>query len=125
MMGLYEEAKTRVSVDSVLSLECEVNMWMHQRSVLSPFVFVVVVDVVTVLAREGALSELMYAGDFVLMSETTEGLRNSFLKWNEAFENKDLKANLGKSMVMFRGGITKDGFSETKVVPCGFCSLRA
>ena len=35
---------------------------------------------------EGALSELMYADDLVLMIETIEGLRNKFLKWKEVFE---------------------------------------
>ena len=39
----------------------------------------VVVDVVTVLAKEGVLSELPYADVLVLMSETIEGLRNKFL----------------------------------------------
>ena len=34
---------------------------------------------------EGALCELLYADDLVLMSETIEGLGNKFLKWNEAF----------------------------------------
>ena len=43
-----------------------------------------VVDVVTELTREGALSELLYADDLVLMSEINEGLRNKFLKWKEA-----------------------------------------
>ena len=35
--------------------------------------FAVVVDVVTEFAREGVLSELLYADDLVLMSETIEG----------------------------------------------------
>ena len=35
---------------------------MHQGSVLSPFIFAVVVDV-TELAREGALSEFLYADE--------------------------------------------------------------
>ena len=55
-------------------------MWRHQGSVLSPFLFAVVVDVLTDFSREGALSELLYADDLVLMSETIEGLRNRFLK---------------------------------------------
>ena len=49
-------------------------MWMYQRSVLSPFLLAVVVDVVTELARDGALSELLYVDDLVLMSEAIEGL---------------------------------------------------
>ena len=36
-------------------------MEMHQGSLLSPFLFAVVVDVVTEFARMGALSELLYA----------------------------------------------------------------
>ena len=74
----------------------EVEVGMHQESVLSPFLFAVVVDVVTEFARECALCELLYADDLVLMSETTEGFRDKFIKWKEAFENKGLKDNLEK-----------------------------
>ena len=38
-------------------------MGMNQRSVLSPFLSVVMVDVVTEFARDGALSELLYADE--------------------------------------------------------------
>ena len=54
---------------------------MHQGSVLSPFCFALVVDVVTEFARDGALSELLLANDLVLMRETIEGLRDKFFKW--------------------------------------------
>ena len=54
------------------------------------------VDVAIEFAREGALSELLYADDLCLMSETIKELRNKFIKWKEAFESKGLKANIGK-----------------------------
>ena len=50
-------------MDSELSEEFEVIYGMHQRSVLSPFFFALVVDVVTDGARERALSNLLYADD--------------------------------------------------------------
>ena len=50
-------------------------MGMLQGSVLSHFLYAVVVDVVSELAGEGVLSELLYADDFVLIGETIEGLR--------------------------------------------------
>ena len=123
-MSLYEGAKTRVRVGSELSEEFEVKEGMHQRSVLLYFLSAVVVDEVNEFARERALSELLYAGDLVLMSETIEGLRDKFLKWKEAFESKGLKVNLGKTKVMVSGGITKNGMSKSKVDPCGVCSLK-
>ena len=80
VMSLYEGAKIGVRVDSELSEEFEVIVGMHQVCVLSPFLFALVVDVVTEFAREGVLSELLYVDDLVLMSETIEGLRDMFLK---------------------------------------------
>ena len=47
MMSLYQGAKTRVRVDSELSEEFEVKVGMHQGSVLSHFLFALVIDVVT------------------------------------------------------------------------------
>ena len=49
-MSLHEGAKTRVRVDCELSDEFEVKVVMLQSSVLSPFLVLFVVDVVTELA---------------------------------------------------------------------------
>ena len=45
VMSLYERTKMRIIVDSELSDELEVKVGMHQVSVLSPFLFAVMVDV--------------------------------------------------------------------------------
>ena len=124
-MSLCEGAKTRVRVDSELSEVREVKVGMYQGSVLSPFLFAVVVDVVTEFASKGAQSELLYVDDIVLMSETIKGLRNKFLEWKEAFESKGLKLNLEKTKVMVSSGITQHGLSKSKVDPCRVSSLRA
>ena len=117
-MSLYEGAKTRVRVDSELSEEFEAKAVILQRSVLSPFLFAVVVDVVIELDRDGVLCDLLYADDLALMSETIGGLRNKFFEWMEAFESKDLKINFGKMKVIVSSSIMKDGMSNCKVDPC-------
>ena len=71
VMSLYEGAMTRVIVDSELSEEFEVKVGMLQGSVMSSFLFAAMVDVITEFAREGALSELLYGDELILMSETT------------------------------------------------------
>ena len=63
VMSLHEGAQTRVRVGCELSEEFEAKVGMHQGSVLSPFPFAVMVDVVTEASREGALSELLYADE--------------------------------------------------------------
>ena len=78
-MSLYDGAKTRVRVDSEVSEQFAVEVGMHQGSVLSHLIFVVLVDV-TEFASEHVLSELLYADDLVLMSDTIEGLRDKLLK---------------------------------------------
>ena len=70
VMSLHEGANTRVREDYELSEEFEVNAWMLKGSVLSPFLFAVMVDVVTEFDREDLQSELLYADDLLLMSET-------------------------------------------------------
>ena len=54
---------------------------------LSPFLFPFVVDVVTELARDSLLGELLYFDYFLLVIETTERLRNKFRKWTRAYES--------------------------------------
>ena len=61
---------------------------VHQGSVLSPLVFVSVVDVVTESVTNVLMSEMFhaeFADDLVVMSETIERLRENFWKWKEAF----------------------------------------
>ena len=74
--------------------------------------------------RECSLSELLYAGDLVLVIETIEGLMNKFLKWKEAFGSKGLKVNIGKTRVMVSHVITLDDLSKSTVDPYGVCCLR-
>ena len=76
--SLYERDKTRIRVDSELSVECEIKVGMHLGSVMSPFLSASVVDAVTEIALEGALVELLFADDLVLISETSEGLGDRF-----------------------------------------------
>ena len=63
-------------MDFELSEEFEVKVGMNHGSVPSPFLFEVVVDVVTEFVRERILSELLYADDKVLVSETIEDLKD-------------------------------------------------
>ena len=120
--SLYEGAKKRVRVGLELSVEFEVKVGVHQGSPLSPLLFAIMVDVITESVRNGLMSEMLYADDLVLRSETMDGLREKFWKWKEAFESKGLQVILGKT----KGVVSKAEGEVTvsKIDPCGICGKR-
>ena len=59
LMSLYKGARTKVKVGKHLSEEFEVNVGAHQGSVLSPLLFVIVIDVVTNEIKEGTLQDVL------------------------------------------------------------------
>ena len=71
-----------------------------------PLLFAIMVDVITESVRNGLMSEMLYADDLALTSETMEGLREKFWKWKEAFESKGLKVNIGKTKVVVTKTLT-------------------
>ena len=53
VMSLHDGAKTKVRVGSAYSEEFKVKVSVHQKSVLSPLLFAIVVDVITENTRKG------------------------------------------------------------------------
>ena len=88
VMSLYEGSRTKIKVGSGTSDEFGVRVGVHQGSVLSPLIFVIVVDVVAEHARERLLNEILYAVDLVLLSESLEDVRERFQRWKRALEAK-------------------------------------
>ena len=79
VMSMYKEAKTRVKVRDEHSEKFDVGVGVHQESVLSPFLFSIVLDVLSEDGRKGASYELLYADDLVLMAETMKELQAQFI----------------------------------------------
>ena len=100
VMALYTEACTIVRTDAGLNESFEVNVGLHQGSVLSPLLFAAAMDVVSSEARSGLPSELLYADDLVIMAPTMEQLGRRVAEWRASLLDKGLKVNAGKSKVM-------------------------
>ena len=70
VMSLCRGAKTKMKVGAHLSEEFDVNVGLHQGSVLSSLFFAIVIDVVMNKIKEGTLQEILYTDDLVLIAET-------------------------------------------------------
>jgi hypothetical protein len=66
VMRVYEGAKTKVKIGNGMSEAFNVKVGFHQGSVLSPFLFAVVMDVVCGDIMEGLLCKILYADGLVL-----------------------------------------------------------
>jgi len=78
-----------------------VKVGSHQGSVLSPILFVIVMEMISRKLRAGLPLELLYADDLILMAENEESLCDKIVKWKSGMEAKGFKMNTGNTKVMF------------------------
>ena len=99
VVSLYDGAKTRGRVRSTYSKEFKVKAGVHQRPVLLPLLFAIVVYVIPEKVRRGVIKQLLYADDLALVSEIMEDLKEKLWNWKDALENKSFKVNIRKTEV--------------------------
>ena len=91
---MYSNARSSVRVGEGYSEEFEVKVGVHQGSVLSPLLFIIVL---------GVPWEDLYADNLVIIAESLEECVRRLLTWKEAMEEKGLRVNAGKTKIMICG----------------------
>ena len=120
IMAMYDGVKTAVKIGSGESEAFAVKVGVHQGSVLSPLLFIIVLEALSRDFREGLPWELLYADDLVLMAETEEKLLEKLRQWKCGFEAKGLKVNVVKTKVM-RSAAEAGSLKDTGMYPCSVC----
>ena len=95
VQSIYNNTRSGVRVNNNYSDEFGVKVGVHQGSVLSPLLFVIVLEALSCEFRTGTPWELLYADDLVISAET-EGLKMKLNKWKTEMEAKGLGVNMGK-----------------------------
>ena len=80
--------------------EFPIKVGLHQGSGLSPFLFIVVLDVISEEFRRGLPRELLLADDLAVVTDTEEEMQRRWLDWQIGMKSKGLKVNIGKTEVM-------------------------
>ena len=67
IQGMYAYARSRVCVNGQCSEEFDVGVGVHQGSVLSPLLFILVLEALSLeFGRTGVPWELLYADDLII-----------------------------------------------------------
>ena len=120
VQGMYANARSRVRVGEGFSKEFEVKVGVHQGSVLSPLLFIIVLEALSREFRAGVPWEDLYADDLVIIADSIEECVRRLLIWKEAMEKKGLRVNAGKTKVMICGtGL--DLLQSSGEYPCAVC----
>ena len=91
--GTYEKTTARVVVGEGASEEFEVKIGLRQGSVLSPLLFIAVLDIISrKTAVKDAMKKLLYADDLALVAN---GKQETLEEWNGLFTRHGLKINIG------------------------------
>ena len=120
VQSMYHDARSKVRVNGSYSDSLDVKVGVHQGSVLSPLLFVIVLEAISCEFRIGCPWELLYADDLVAMSENLEDLKDSLATWKEKLESKGLRVNMGKTKIMISGPELHT-LKDSGKFPCGVC----
>ena len=120
VQGMYANARSRVRVGEGYSEEFEVKVGVHQGSVLSLLLFIIVLEALSREFRSRVPWEDLCADDLVIISESLEECVRRLLTWKEAMEKKGLRVNAGKTKIMICGtGL--DLLQSSGEFPCAIC----
>ena len=117
---MYKDVRSRVRVGDGYSEEFGVGVGVHQGSVLSPLLFIIVLEALSREFRTGCPWELLYADDLMISAESMEELLVKVQTWKTETEKKGLCVNMGKTKIM-ESGINLDVLKKSGKYPCGVC----
>ena len=120
VQAMYNNVKSQVRVNGSYSESFGVRVGVHQGSVLSPLLFIIVLEALSQEFRTGCPWELLYADDLVIVATSEQELLRKLDLWKRGMEAKGLSVNMPKTKVMFCG----DGLNTLKPsgrYPCGVC----
>ena len=121
IMATYDNCQTSFIVDGEPTDAFDVTVDVHQGSILSPLLFITIMDYLTEEVRDGSILEMLYVDDIALAAETPEEVMRKYRMWKSALESKGLRVNVGKTKGM---GDFPSVTRIAAVYPCGVCGTR-
>ena len=107
---MHEKATARAVVGEGASEKFEVKIGLRQGSMLSPLLFIAVLDLISrKTVMKDAMKKCLYADDLALVANGKQELQETPGEWNGLFSRHGLDISLEKTEVLHIGHQTEDG----------------
>ena len=120
VQSMYKEVRSKVRVGDEYSNSFDVWVGVHQGSVLSPLLFVIVLKALSMELRTGCPWEVLYADDLMVSAHSMDELLVKLRTWSLDIEKKGLRVNMGKTKLMVSGS-NLDVLRKSGKYPRGVC----
>ena len=97
---MYDDATTNVRTQSGSTEDFSITIGLHQGSALSPYLFTLVLDVLTEHIQELAPRCMLFADDIVLVGESREEINEKIETWRQALETHGFRLSRSKTEYM-------------------------
>ena len=111
VQAMYNNTRSKVRVNNTCIDEFRVKVGVHHGSLLSPLLFIIVLEALSGEFCTGTPWELLYADDLVIIAETKDELRMKLIKW---------KTNLEETKIMI-SGVDLQMLKNSGKYPCSVC----
>ncbi|KAH1219602.1 LINE-1 retrotransposable element ORF2 protein [Glycine max] len=100
IQDMYDKVSTSVRTQDGESDDFPITIGLHQGSTLSPYLFTLILDVLTEQIQEIAPRCMLFADDIVLLGESREELNERLETWRRALETHGFRLSRSKSEYM-------------------------
>ena len=115
-------ARSLVRVNRQYSEEFGVGVRVHQGSVLSALLFILVLEALSREFRTGVPWELLFDDDLAVIADTLEECITNLKAWKYGMENSGLRVSMMKTSFMISGA-GLDVLCDSGALPCAVCRV--
>ena len=97
VQDMYKDAVSQVNTSVGATDHFRIGVGLHQGSALSPYLFDLIMDVLSEGIRDEAPWTMLFADDIVLVCKTKSELKRKLARWRRALEDHGLKISRSKT----------------------------
>ena len=97
IQDMYDRVQTHVWCSVGETEKFPVKVGLHQGSALSPYLFNLIMDVISAEVRDEAPLSMLFANDIILSSSQHENVEKKLEEWRKVMEERGLKISRRKT----------------------------